>query len=328
MKKCIKIAIIASTIYFSTILPANASEETLDSVVAIVNNGVIVESELDRAMEKSQNQLSLANTSKPEKEAFKKQVLSQMINKKLQIQLADMVGINVSDEQVDKAISSIAEKNKLSTDQLYAELSRQGLSRTEYRETIHDELLIHQVQEQAVVPSVNVSLQEVDEFMRSKAWLAHNNKEYHLEDILVAIPDTPTSKDIQAAKQKASEVYDEIKKGADFNKVALKESEGSSALQGGDLGWRKLPEIPSAFADQILLVKEKEIAGPIQTANGFHIIKVAGIRSTGKELSLDDQKKQIQQLIFERKFKENLQSWMTKIRGEAFIDLEPKKKLA
>lgn len=323
MKKYVKLslALVVCSLLWNTSVWA---DQSLDRIVAIVNNGVIVQSELDKTMSKIKEQLAASNTSLPPEDALRKQVLDQLINKRLQLQLADMAGMEITDAQLDKAILSIAKKNRLSIDQLYQELAKRGINKEEYRSDIHDEYLIHQVQEKAIAPTITISPQEVDDFMRSAAWQAHNGKEYHLEDILIALPDVPSTDDITTAKKRADELLIKLRAGADFSETAVAESGSTKALQGGDLGWRKLPEIPSAFANLILLAKQGDIIGPVQTSNGFHLIHVSGIRNTGNELKGDDQRKQVQQYLFERKFEEALQNWMTKIRGEAFIDTNPK----
>ncbi|MDA8561523.1 peptidylprolyl isomerase [Gammaproteobacteria bacterium] len=298
---------------------ASYADQTLDRIVVVINNGVIVESELNEAINKVKKQLAASNTPIPETKTIRKQILNQLINKKLQLQLAEMSGVKVTDKQINGAVLSIAKKNRLTIDELYAELAKQGIKKEDYRQDIHDEYLIHQVQEQAVGPTVKIDPQEVTDFMRSATWQAHNNKEYHLEDILISLPETPSTLDIINAKNNANKLLEKIKNGANFNEIAMSESNGSKALQGGDLGWRKLPEIPSAFASLILPAHKNEIVGPIQTANGFHLIHIADIRKNENELKGEAERKQIQQYIFERKFEESLQDWLSKIRSEAFI---------
>lgn len=300
------------------------AEQSLDRIVAVINNGVIVESELDETLNKIKTQMAASNTSLPPADALRKQVLEQLITKRLQLQLADIAGMEITDEQVDKAILSIAKKNRLTVAQLYEELAKRGMNKNDYRKDIHDEYLIHQIQEKAVAPTISISAQEVDDFMRSAAWQAHNNKEYHLEDILIALPDVPSTQDVTHAKKRAEALLTKLRNGANFSESAMAESGGTKALQGGDLGWRKLPEIPTAFANPILLAKEGEIIGPIQTPNGFHLIHISGIRNTDNEPKGENQRQQVQQYLFERKFDEALQNWISKIRSEAFIDMNPK----
>lgn len=325
MKKYINRGFIVSIILVCSLLwnIASAAEQSLDRIAAVVNNGVITESELNEAINKIKTQMSASNISLPPADVLHKQVLEQLVIKRLQLQLADMAGMDITQEQVDKAILSIAKKNRLTVAELYNELAKRGMNKDDYRKDIHDEYVIHQIQEKAVAPTVTISSQEVDDFMRSAAWQAHNNKEYHLEDLLIALPDAPSTQDVLLAKKRADELLIKLRNGANFSTLAMSESGGTKALQGGDLGWRKLPEIPSAFANPILLAKENDTIGPIQTANGFHLIHVAGIRNTESETKGDNQRQQVQQYLFERKFEEALQNWLSKIRGEAFINMNP-----
>lgn len=317
------VALIGMALASGPAFSATPEGEHLDHIVAIVNNQVIVESELSKAIAKIKTQLTSMHTPSPQPEVLRKQVLEQLINKKIQLEVADQAGIDVTEEDLDKAISSIAKKNHLTVDQLYAELAQRGIDKEDYRKDIYDEYTIHIIQQKAVGSRITVSEQEVDDFMRSAAWQAHNNKEYHLEDILIALPEVPSPNDLVNAKKRAESLLAKLRTGAPFREAAVAESGSSKALQGGDLGWRKLPEIPSAFSSQILLAKDGDILGPIQTPNGFHIIHVVGIRNAEMQGKPANQHRQIQQLIFERKYEEALQGWITKIRGEAFINTHP-----
>lgn len=299
------------------------SGEQLDRIVAVINNNVIVESEFNQALTKAKNQLLAMHTPLPQPDVLHKQVLDQLINKKLQLEIADQAGIDVTEAQLDQAILSIAKKNHLTVDELYSELAKRGTNKEDYRKDIYDEYTIHQVQQQAVASKITVSPQEVDDFMRSAAWQTHNNKEYHLEDILVALPDVPTPDDLINAKKRAESIVARLQSGSDFHAAAAAESGNSQALQGGDLGWRKLPEIPSAFSSQILSKQSGEVVGPIQTPNGYHIVHIAGIRNAETQAKPDNQRREVQQLIFERKYEEALQNWMSRLRGEAFINTHP-----
>jgi peptidyl-prolyl cis-trans isomerase SurA len=305
------------TLFFS--FKASCAEK-LDQIVAVVNNSVIVESELDDEMNKIKKQLKAENTSLPPGDVLRKQVTEQLINKKLQLQLAEQAGIDPSMGEIDNAIRNIAKNNRLTVDQLYDALAKRGITRSEYQKNIHDEYIIQQVQHQAIGAKITVSDQEVDDFMRSAAWLASTNKEYHLEDILISLPEAPTPEDVMKAKKHAETLMTKIRQGKSFRDAAVAESDDSKALQGGDLGWRKLPEIPSVFAAVILQAKEGDVLGPIQAANGFHIIHLVQLRSVAETKTDASQKNQIKKLIFERKYEEAKNAWLTKIRSEAFIN--------
>jgi peptidyl-prolyl cis-trans isomerase SurA len=312
------------TIFFLSVKAYSDNVQKLDRIVAIINNSVIIESELDDEMNKVKKQLKAENTSLPPGDILQKQVLDQLINKKLQLQLAEQAGIEPTDSEIDNAIRNIAKNNHLTVEQLYTELAKRGLSRSEYQKNIHDEYIIQQVQHQAVGGKITVSDQEVDDFMRSAAWLASTNKEYHLEDILISLPEAPTSEDITVAKKHATLVLQKLKQGKSFHDIAIAESNDSKALQGGDLGFRKLPEIPSAFAAVILQAQEGDILGPIQAANGFHIIRLVQVRQALQDdKNKNPQKNEIKKLLYERKYEEARNAWLTKIRSEAFINTNP-----
>jgi peptidyl-prolyl cis-trans isomerase SurA len=303
---------------------AKSKGVSLDKIVVVLNNSVITQTELDEAMTKTKSQLEATHTPSPQAEILHKQVLDQLINRKLQLDLAEQANIQITDSDIDKAVKSIADRNHISTDELYTSVANQGLSRADYRKELHDEMTIQKVQQEAVAAKIVMSPQEVNDFMRSAAWLAHNTKEYHLEDILIALPETPSTQDVASAKKRADTLLIKLHQGTSFRETAVSESGDSKALQGGDLGWRKLPEIPSAFATQLLQANNNDIIGPIQTANGFHIIHIAGIRkSADPQGSAASQHQQVQQLLFQRKFEEALQSWITKVRSEAFINMHP-----
>lgn len=294
---------------------------SLDGIVAIVNDSVITQSELNQTMNGIKKQLRASNVSAPEPKIFRKQVLDQLILKKLQSQVAEAMGIKVTDEDVNKAIKMIADNNKLSVNELYEKLAEQDIKRSEYEKEIREQLLLQKVQQQAIASKINITPQEVDDFMRSKSWQAFNNKEYHLEDILITLPETPSPSDVQDAKKQAEALLNKIQNGLSFKEAAVASSGEKNALQGGDLGWKKLPEIPAIFANDLIHMKTNQLLGPVQTPNGFHIVRLAGIRNTESHLTTAQQHQQVQQLIFQRKIEENLQSWTTKLRSEAFINI-------
>jgi len=297
--------------------------ESLDRIAAVVNDTVITESELNTAINQIKKQMRGGNVSYPPKDILRKQVLDQLINKKLEIQLADQAGIHVTDVEIDKAVGNIAKANKFSVKELYEKVESQGMTKKEYRAEIHDEMLFQQIQQQAVGAKLTISPQEVDDFMRSKTWQAYNTKEYHLEDILVSLPEAPSPQDVAAAKKRADEILAKIHRGTSFSDIAAAESGNNNALQGGDLGWRKLPEIPPLFSNELIHMKPNDILGPLQTPNGFHIVRLVGVRTVAMKMTPQEQRKQVEQLIYQRKLEEATQSWMTKLRSEAFINLHP-----
>lgn len=313
-------------ILFSILCSLNAyagknNEQKLDQVIAIVNNSVITQSELNQAVNRIKKQLIANNTTIPNLQSLQKKVLEQLITKKIQLDIATQMGIHPTPTEIDKAIATIAANNHLTVDRLYEEVNRQGLTKADYRSEIKDEYTLHKVEQQAIGHQLAVSSEEVNDFMRSGAWLALSAKEYHLEDILITLPESPSLKQIQEARQHAESVLQKLHAGASFHELAFSDSSSDKALQGGDLGWRKLPEIPSAFSSRLLEMKVNDIAGPIQTPNGFHIIHVAGMRDAAMIGSEAEQRNKVKELLYERKFEEALQSWLTKVRSEAFVNV-------
>lgn len=317
MKQLLKLFIMSSMLV-SIVCFAKNNEQSLDQIVAVINDDVVTRTELTHAMSLAKMQMSQEHVTLPADKILQKQVLDQLINKKLQLQIAKQVGINITEMDLDKAIESVAKQNNLSVTELYQRLNSEGMSTTDYRDEIRDQMAIHRLQQQEVVSKINISPQEVDSFMHSQIWRSNEAKEYHIEDILIPLADAPSSDDIAAARKKAETVIAKLRQGQNFQSIAQSESSNSNALQGGDLGWRKLPEIPSAFADQVSHMQAKEIGGPIQAPNGFHIIRLEGVRALEAKQTAPD-RKQIENLLLQRKFEEAVQNWVSRLRSQAFI---------
>lgn len=300
-----------------------AEKQTLDHIVAVVNDDVITNSEVDKALATVKMQIAQEQGPAPQESALQKQVLDQLINKKLQLQMAKQTGVTASKEDVSKAIEHVASLNNVSVEMLYTKLNQEGMSVHDYRHEIHDQIVMQKLQQLEVVNHITVTPQEVDGFLRTQAWKNNSAMEYHLEDILIPISDTPSPTEISAAKKLAESVLAKLNAGKDFKEVAQMESKGANALRGGDLGWRKLPEIPTAFLEHVTHLKPKGLAGPIQTPNGFHILKLAETRLNSEKGTGTPDRKQIEQLILQRKFEEGVQNWVSRLRSQAFITITP-----
>jgi len=306
---------------------AEQNNEALDQIVAVVNDDVVTKSELNKAMTIAKMQISQEHLPTPAETVLTKQVLDQLINKKLQLQIAKQVGITIPDDLLDQTIGRVAKQNNISIEALYQQLSHEGMTKTSYRDEIREQLTLQKLQQQEVVSHITISPEEVTAFMRSRVWQSNESKEYHLEDILIPLTDTPSSDEVIAAKKHALTIVDKLKQGQSFQKLALAESGDKHALQGGDLGWRQLPEIPSAFAEYVTHLQAKEIAGPIQTPNGFHVIRLIAARNLANAQGAPS-KKQVEDLLLQRKFEEAVQNWVSKIRSQAFVVMQPTKTTA
>lgn len=262
-----------------TVSIAYSYDEKLDRIVAVVEDGVILESELDHKVRTIRRGLEQNNTPLPPESVLIRQVLERMIVEKIQLQLADKAGIRVDDETLRMAVKQIAERNKISVDELRESLEAEGISYADFLNQIRGEITIGRLRANQVNSQVKVSDREVDHFLESEQKSGVNaDSEFLLGHILVATPQAASPADIQKAKEKADAIFVELKNGTDFKQVALQSSDDPEALKGGDLGWRKLAQIPTLFADLVPTMHEGELQGPIRSPNGFHIIKLLGVK--------------------------------------------------
>lgn len=320
MKKALIVSLICCSTLLGSTSFAKGTQESLDKIVAIVNDDVVTSTELSHAMVILKMQLAQENIPTPSEEVVKKQLLDQLINKKLQLQVAKTAGLHISDSEVNETIQRVAEQNHVTPDELFKQLASQHMSEKDYREEIRDQLTIQRLQQQELAGKVNVSSQEVKNFMRSKAWKKFGAKEYHLEDILVPISDAPSAEEITAAKNQADVIVQKLQQGQPFQTVVQAES-AENKIQGGDLGWLKLSEIPTAFAQQVASMQANQTAGPIQTGNGFHVIYLEGLRTADQNGA--PTLKQVEGILMQKKFEEAARNMMSKLRSQAFIVTNP-----
>lgn len=299
-----------------------SNEESIDQIVAIVNDDVVTKLELTQAIATAKAQIAQNNISAPNDEILQKQVLDQLINKKLQLQLAKQNNVEIKDAEIDKAIKHIAEQNNMTTAEMYQRLTQDGMTKEGYRNEIRDQMTIQRLQQQEIASKMTITQDEVQSFTRSKAWQKNSTKEYHLEDILIPLSEAPTTEEITQAFKRATTLVDRIKAGESFQQASQSESGSTNALQGGDLGWRQLPQLPAEFADKVIHMKSNEVSGPIQTPNGFHIIMLADTRMASA-FQGKPTKKQIENLLLEQKYEESVQNWVSKLRSQAFIVTNP-----
>ncbi len=315
MKKLITILLCTT---YALCLPAHAAKQPLDQTVAIVNDDVISKSELTKALSSAKMMMAQEHATPATPAVLQKQVLDQLINKKIQLQIAKQSGVQVSMAEVEKAIGRIAEQNHMSRSDLYARINQDGMTTEEYRNEIQEQMTLQKLQQQEVASRMTITPQEVTNFMHSRAWQTNASKEYHLQDLLIPLNDSPSTEDVQKAKAHADELMAQIKQGKNFEQITVAESASSQPLQGGDLGWRQLPEIPSAFANQVVGMKANNVAGPIQTPNGFHIIRLVESRALDAK-QMASSRKVIENQLLQQKFEQAVHNWVSKLRSQAFV---------
>lgn len=261
----------------SIVMVAEASQ-VLDKVVAVVNDNVITASELNRQVEVLRQQLTLKKMEIPSDDVLRKQVLRHLIDVDIQLQLAKKNQIEIDNTELNATIDKIAENNHISLTQLREEIERQGMNWESYKENIRKEILISRIQQQAVGKEVVVSTQQVEDFLKTSHFTEKEQQIFHLQNIVIPLPEEPTTAQIERAKKKANALLAKIKKGDDFSMIAIAESSGEYALEGGDLGERHLAQLPDVFAKRVVNMKLGEVAGPIRTDNGFQLIKLVGLQ--------------------------------------------------
>jgi len=235
------IAIIVPTM---TIINSANAIEALDSIAVVVNNDVITSNELEDKINYYKNQIRLSSGSISDMDSLKKQVLERMIRDKVQLQQAALLGIQIDDISLNRMIDAMAQKNNLTLNQLRATLEQEGIDFADFRNQTREELIIQELQKRMVADKVNVTPQEIKQLLESNAAQEKSGTEFHLLHILIATPENASPENIQLAQKKAENIYQQLLEGADFKQLAIRESNGSNALNGGDLGTRKANELP------------------------------------------------------------------------------------
>ncbi|MEQ8494214.1 MAG: peptidylprolyl isomerase [Gammaproteobacteria bacterium] len=262
---------------------ANASGATteLDRIVAVVEEDVIMESELADQMDRVRAALRQQGTQMPPTAVLERQVMERLVLEKIQLQIADRAGIEVEERALDQAVADIASRNNLSLDQFREIIVSEGYKFDTFREQIRQEILIAKLRREEVDNRVRVRDSEIENYLHNEM-RGEDNQEYRLSHILVATPSGADNEEIRAARTKAEETLARIEAGEDFATVAISVSDGQQALEGGDLGWRKGGEIPSLFADSVSTMEPGDHSGIITSTSGFHIVKLTDKRSGEK----------------------------------------------
>ena len=257
------------------------NKESIDRIVAVAEDEVILQSDLDAAVNNVMNQYRSNPQQLPPHDVLEKQVLDSLIMLRLQVQRAQSTGIRVSDADVDQAMQRVAENNHISVQQLRASLSQQGMDIDTFRKSVRDQLLVQRLQQRVVQSQSQVSDSEIDILLASNSL---KEGEVHLQHILINLPDGANAQQIQEAKDKADDVKKQLDGGMDFTAAAIRFSGAPDALQGGDLGWRHYDEVPEAFANLVEGMQPGTVSQVVRGPSGFHIVKLVERRSNSKQV--------------------------------------------
>lgn len=256
----------------------HAHAEALDRIVAVVEDDVILEQELRKEVSTIMQRIQASNTQMPPEYVLRKQVLEKMIVDKLQRQLAERAGISVSEEMLNNSAAEIAQRNNMSLEQFRAELETQGMSYKSFLDSLRSEIVINQLRGREIGGRIKVTDKEVEHYMETQGKVGEEEIQYHLGHILVAVKEAASAAEIQKARSKADDLVKKLRAGQDFTQTAIGNSDDSNALKGGDLGWRGLSDIPTLFADGITRMAKGDVAEPIRSPSGFHIIKMLEVK--------------------------------------------------
>jgi len=251
----------------------------LDRIAAVVNDGVVMESEVDEQMQEVTTRLQSQNMALPPESVLRKQVLDRLILQRIELEQADRDGITISDDQLNAALADIAKRNNIPFSQLPSVLAQQGIDYASYREEMRQQLTLGLLRQRDVLQRIVVTPREIDQFLAKQAKQPVANQEYNVSHILIAVPPNATPDQIAQAQQRAQEVYQRASKGEDFGKLAVAYSNSEDALQGGSLGWRQGSELPTFLSSLILGLKPGQVGAPLRTPTGIHIVKLNQVRA-------------------------------------------------
>lgn len=255
--------------------------EELDSIVAIVEDDVILRSELDSSIATITQQIQAGGGQVPSRGALEKQVMERLVLVELQLQRAEASGIRVSDTEVDESLRRLAQSNGITLTQLRQSLEADGFSYAQFRREMRDEMVTTRLRQRVAASRVEVSETEIDIYLGSQQV---DQGEYRISHILIGLPEGATPDQIQQGRDKAMRVYEELEAGLDFATAAVNYSDGQQALEGGDLGWRPANQVPTIFADTIAGMRAGDLARPLRSPSGFHILKVADFRERSQHM--------------------------------------------
>lgn len=274
------IAMIANTSF--------AAPQVVDKVAAVVNNGVVLESDVDGLMQSVKLNAGQAGQQLPDDATLRHQILERLIMDQIILQMGQKMGVKITDEQLDEAIANIAKQNNMTMDQMRSRLAYDGLNYSTYRNQIRKEMIISEVRNNEVRRRITVLPQEVDALAKQIGTQNDASTELNLSHILIALPENPTSGQVNDAQRQAESIVEEARNGADFGKLAITYSADQQALKGGQMGWGRIQELPGIFAQALSTAKKGNIVGPIRSGVGFHILKVNDLRGQSPNISVTE----------------------------------------
>lgn len=278
-----KSALICASVLFVSI-GATAQITLLDKVIAVVDDDIVLQSELDQRMATIYTQIQQSGTKAPPQDILLQQVLDRLISERLQLNIGYNAGIRIGDEELNQAMARIASSNKLTMEEYIAQIHAQGSTVAVVREQIRNEITIMRVQQGKVMRRIRISEQELDNFLNSEEGRFLTSPDVNVGQILLAVPSGTSLEDTDAILARANELQAQAAGGTDFRQLAIANSADQSALQGGDLGWRKMAQLPGVFIDAVEQMDIGQVSDPIRSGAGYHLLKLYERRGGGEQL--------------------------------------------
>ena len=270
--------LIAATLLCFTSISAVAAEREIDRVAAIVDNSVVLESDIVDIVERVKRNAAAQGQTLPSDAALRTQATERLILTNLQLQMAQRMGMQISDSQLDDTIRNIASGENLSLEAFRQQVVSEEGNYERFRERLREEMITGEVVRANVQRRIYISPQEVESLIKLMEEQGASNEQYNLGHILIAIPAQAATDDVNQAKERADKVMELLRSGSDFKRIAIASSSGAKALEGGDLGWMNINEMPSLFSEAIRGRKKSDIIGPLRSGAGFHILTIFDIR--------------------------------------------------
>ncbi len=261
--------------------------EMLDGIAAVVNEGVVLNSELTRQTQIIAERASQQEVQLPPPSVLREQVLERLVLEQIQLQRADRIGIQISDQVLNSAIAQVAQENNVPFEQLPALLEADGVDYAEYRREMRKQLTLDQLRRIEVTGRISVAPREIEQCIADLEDNVVVNSEYNLSHILVSVPQSATSEQFEEASTEALFVYQQLQNGEDFGEMAVRHSDSQTGLEGGNLGWRKGDQLPTIFSDVVGSLEVGEYSEPMRAISGFHIVKVNDYRGINERSEVE-----------------------------------------
>jgi peptidyl-prolyl cis-trans isomerase SurA len=306
--------------------------QTLDVIVAVVDDNVITRRELNAATARAISQLRQRQVPIPSREALERQVLEQLILAQLQARAAERGGIVIDDATLNAAIETLARSNNMSLNQLRQAVENDGVSFAQFRDDVRRELMAVRLRQRLVDSQVQVSEQDVDSLQAQLAGQpgfggAGADREYRLAQILIAVPESASPQQVEAARRQAEDVLTQLRQGADFRQMAVSVSADRQALEGGELGWRRADQVPTLFANVVPNLQAGQVSDLIRSPSGFHIVKLIEVRGGNEgraptpRVPMTADRERIREALLRRRADEEWELVLRRLRDEAYVEV-------